>query len=402
MYLYARLFGIATYLAALTFTLVILRKVKKEQSQYILFFYLVLLFIIAYCYEPAPQADLYRIRQYAKNFTKYTWSEFFSRIAERTAGFAYTPAAAIWYRLLGLTGNNGLIASSSCLICFGIIFYVMNKVRLYYDLSGACIAMTLFWFMSADYYMPTIATIRSYIASALVFLCIYREARNYKTGVAEILLYALASLMHSIGIALVALRIGGIVFRKNQRANIKILYMAAIALGGIIAYRYYADVILNSWKTFQGYLFRTGSSGKYSYVWERIILTLMLALQIHTLHRAKENHVEEDFFLNTFYSVGCVCVAVLIPAMVQFTFFMRLSYFTSLVELPLVMYNNSEVSEGRGLWTVNMIAGGSITMLLLTCARGYLCSLKFWGGGYKKPLPASSLVCEKGCVNFDL
>lgn len=379
MYLYARLFGIAIYLLVLTFSIVMLRKCKSEQGKYILGFYLVLLCIIAYHYEPAPQADLYRIRQYVINFARYSWHDFFTSLTEGSIGLSTTPTAAIWYKILGSTENEGLIAMSSCLICFGIIFFVMSKVGQLYELSGACVALALFWFMAADYYMPTIATIRSYMTAALVFLCIYREAKNHRTGAVEILLYVLASLMHSIGIVLVALRVGGFVFQKNQRTNIKILYLAVIALGAIVSYRLYADVFLSSWKTFQGYLFRTGSGGKYAYAWERIILTVMLFLQIHTLRRAKRNNVEADTFLNIFYSVSRVCVAVLIPAMVQFSFFMRLSYFTSLVELPLVMFNNSEASDRRGLWTINMITGGAIIMLLLTCARGYLCSLKFWG-----------------------
>lgn len=378
MYLVARIFGIATYVLTLFLALWLVRNTREKSTAKILLLFLVLLCCIAFFYEPAPEADLYRSRQYAQNFARYSWSDFFQAIANGEIGLSDTPLAAVLYKILGSIGLKGIIAAFSCWVCFSIIFYSMNGVKKRYELSGACVALALLWFLSADYYMPTIATIRSYMAAALVFFCIYREARQGKTGVLEIILYIAAILLHAGGIALVFIRFAAVVFQKGRSFTFKLLYIAVMLAVLCFAFVLYQDTILSSVNTGLSYLFSKNSAAQYSYRWEQIILAIMLVTQVHTLYAAKQNGLDEEPFMSAFYAVSRISVAMMLPAILQFTFFMRLSYFTSLVELPLVLRNNADAVDREWVWSVNLLTVCAAMMLLLTCSRGYLCSLKFW------------------------
>lgn len=378
MYLVARVVGLSMYIIVLLTTLYSLRHIEEQKISRVLFVLGIALCTMAYFYFPAPEADLFRIQQYAENFSHYSWSEFVKALTNQSIGLSTTPAAAIMYRVLGMIGIEGLIAAFSCAVCFGIILYIVNDIRKRYNLSSACVAVTIFCLMSADFYMPTIATIRSYMASALVFFCIYRETKRGKTGILEITLYGVVCLLHAVGIALVIIRISAVVFQRTVSIGTKLLYITAMLTAAILLFDGYRTILFHSVESFETYVFGDNISSQYSYKWEQVILIIMLVIQIHTLICAKRNMLDQQQGLSSFYAIGKLSVIVLVLMSFQFSIFMRLSYFAFLVEIPLLMNNNRDVETKQGKWTLNIVTAGSILMLLLTCSRGYLCSLKFW------------------------
>ena len=374
MYIGARLIGIGAYVIVLFSFLFCIRHVYSSKIKKVLNAFLIIYICMAFFYEPAYESDLFRIRIYADNFSTLQWSEFISRLKNGTIGLSSSPIAAVAYKILGDIGVLELIPALSCLIVLGVTFFVVCDVQKRYKLSGAAVAMAMFWFMAADYYMPTISTIRSYVSCALVFICVYRESINRRFGFLEIVLYIVSAMVHSLGVVLIGIRITAVVFQKDSRALWKILYalFVMIVLSIIIAIN--PSFISDTYKYAASYM--TSDSG-YSYIWEYVILFLVLFGQIYTVWIAKRQIRNIDKNMLMLLNVNRVCVILLIGFFWQFSIFQRLSFFSALLSLPFVEILNKNVAK-YNKWSVNVYSVTASCLLLLTCTRGYLCSLKFW------------------------
>ena len=370
MYIGARIVGLGCYILLLVSMLYLIRHSDQKRVKNIYIAVLVGLCLMGFFYEPAPEADLFRIRIYADNFSHLSWPDFLERVKMGTIGLSDTPLSAILYKIAGDMHLPAVLPMLSCLVVFGTIFMILLHTQKRFALSNAAVAMTLFWLFSADFFMPTIATIRSYLASGILLLCIYREARNGHTDVGNILLYLAAVMMHSIGLILVGIRATAYVFQKNAKQWFKVLYVFALLLI-VIRYRMY---ILDS----VDYAFKyIGNSAGYTYIWEEIILFLALIMQYRALHKVKRSAVAQDAFLAPFISVGKIALIVSTLLCWQFTIFQRLSFFSAIINIPLILYANKDAA-GDGRWSVNICSVTALIMLVLTLGRGYLCSLKFW------------------------
>ena len=370
MYIAARIVGIGCYLLLLVSMLYLIRHSSQKRMRSIYIVLLIGLCLMGAFYEPAPEADLFRIRIYADHFSHLSWPDFLHSLNAGTIGLSSTPSAAIFYKIAADIDLPELIPLISCLIIFGTIFLVMFHTQKRFALSNAAVAMTLFWLLSADFYMPTIATVRSYLASGLILLCIYREAKNETIDLWNIFLYVTAITMHSIGLTLVAIRATAYVFQKNAKRWFRVLYIF-ILLFAMIKYRMY---IFSSINYALGYI---SSKNAYTYIWEQIILFLSLIVPYLAMHKIKHAGIANDPFLAPFISISRITLLLSILLCWQFTIFQRLEFFAAIVNIPLILYANKDAA-GNGKWSVNTCSVTAVLMLVLTLSRGYLCSLKFW------------------------
>ena len=376
MYIYSRLFGIFTYcLTLLIFLFFIKNDVNKRNSKVIFFFFLLFLTIIAYFYAPAPEADLYRIQIYAIDFSKYSWSEFFSLLMKNQIGLSSTPISAILYRILGLTGNVKLISAFSCAFTYGLVFYVIFKESKRLNVSSYSLFFVVLLMFSMDYYMPVIATIRSYLASVLIFFNIYLENKNGKINIINLLIYLVAILTHSIGIVLVIIRFISLIFQKSYKLTHKIIYLMIIFLTSIFLFSSADNLLIDLINRFSYY---SSSNDSYSYAWEYICLFIMLFIQcsvLYTLHNKKR--ILKNFKLDIYYDISKFCAIILILFCWQFSFFQRISFFLFLLEIPLMLLINNKKIKLKYI-ILNKSTLLIFVLMLLTVSRGYLCSLKFW------------------------
>lgn len=229
--------------------------------------------------------------------------------------------------------------------------------------------------MAMDFFIPTIATIRSYVATALVVLCIYRENEQERFGPINIILYIIAALMHSIGAALILFRVMAyICFNDAIRNRTRKIVLSMMVLGAaVVLYPYYAGVMNDSLTKALFYL----DSGSYTYVWERLICIIQTIYIIIIVYRSKKNRVF-DYALGKMEHMLIAASALLVISNIQFSFLVRFTFFVELLVFPLTMVLLSIEKQKGSRKTYSLTVFTILITLLLTCSRGYLCSLKFW------------------------
>ena len=367
MFILARIVGISIYVIAIFGFTNLIRYIKKEQLILALILFWGTLCCIAFAYEPHFTSYLYRIRIYARDFAQQTYQEFWDSIINQTTPLASTPAAMIYYRLLGRLKEEGWVAAVTCACVFLLIFNIV------YDTykRGAtkyAVAAGLFIFFTGDIFITTIATIRSYLACTFVAFCIYREIIRHKFNIINIVLYVLAALFHAQGIILILLRvIFFVLFQKNSVRN-KVLGLTIVIILGTLLFPLYRNILNNSLETMGGYLL---DSNAYGYLWEIIICFLQLIIQMMIYITIKKNNIKIN---KEYLKFSGLLILISIVSFIQFAFMQRFSFFCAVIVLP----NTIIALDKINIKMKNNIILIAIISLVITCTRGYLCSLKFW------------------------
>lgn len=375
MFLTARVFGIFSYLLSSMFFLMLAKRVKNSQTKIVMMLYLLVLCFMAYFYEPYITSDLYRIRIYVKDCAAMSWGNLFTSIKEGTSGLSSTPAAMIYYKLIGLFDNDGIIAAVSCLIIYGMIFNMLIDYKQRKNISNRTFVFVLFCFMAMDYFMPSIATIRSYLSAVFVAFCIYRENIKHKFNVINILLYILALFFHSIGVALVMFRIVCFMLEKGSSTLMRIFKILVILICAIVATLYLKTYVEQNILKAVGYL----KNNIYSYVWEWILCLIQTVIFWIVIKRAKENEIFQSVNeLKNYKRLLILSEVALILCNVSFAFLQRWCFFVALIILPVFMQTIEKETIMGNKKTKKLLLYASMIVYILTCSRGYLCSLKFW------------------------
>ncbi len=375
MFVLARIFGVLSYVVSSIFFLMLAKRVKKSQTKIVIMLYLFVLCIIAYFYEPYITSDLYRIRIYVKDCASMSWENLFISIKEGTSALASTPASMIYYKLIGMFENDGMIAAISCLIIYGMIFFMLVDYKQRMNISNRSFVFVLFCFIAMDYFMPSIATIRSYLAAVFVAFCIYRENIKNKLGVLNIFLYVAALFLHSIGVALVAFRLFFFMIEKDSTIFIRILKIIVISVCIIVLSVYLKTFIEQNIMKAIGYL----RNNIYSYMWEWILCLIQTGLYFVIIKQSKKIEIFQKITeLKKYKKLLILSEIVLIACNVSFSFLQRWCFFMALIILPVFMQMiENEIKNGNKK-IQKMMLYTSIIVYALTCSRGYLCSLKFW------------------------
>ena len=109
----------------------------------------------------------------------------------------------------------------------------------------------------------------------------------------------------------------------------------------------------------------------YGYLWEIFICFLQLLIQIIVYLTIKKKNIIID---KDYIKFSGLLILISITSFIQFAFMQRFSFFCAVVALP----NQISAFDEMSIKSKKRIAVIAFLSLVLTCTRGYLCSLKFW------------------------
>lgn len=375
MFLLSRLIAISIYVLLTVVSVYILGRVKKTQTKIVLVAYLIILCIIAYLYYPYQTSDLYRVRMYVHDCASMSWSELFNAIVNGTSGLSSTPMAMVYYKIIGGIGNDNFIPAISCFIIYGMLFYILYDYKINHDISNKVFSMAIFLLMAMDFFMPSIATIRSYIATVLVVYCIYRENMKNKFGCINIILYLISLMMHNIGTALIIFRvIVFLIFNDNNKTKIKrTIGVVVVLVCAVLFYHYYSSMITTSISNAIGYI----DGDVYSYAWEQMICIIQTIFIFVIMLRSYSAGIFKNSLVG-YHKMLTLSWILLVIFNIEFSFLMRWCFFTEILALPAVMELVNVELINRKNRTYKLLFTIIFITLILACTRGYLCSLKFW------------------------
>lgn len=384
MFLFERLIGVGLYslvLALFCFSLVGKsgKKIKRR-----LFFYSIILSIMAYNFVPYETADLYRIYEYVDAFQKYSFSSFLKiQVSKSNLG-----VSGILYWLIGQTGIPQLLPSVVTFVCYSCIFYIIYKTAEKNQISGKNVAIALLFYMSIGTYMFVISGIRCMLGISLLSFCFYRESVERKFNILHIPLYLIAALIHAFSAVLIAVRFIVSIFDTKTTPIRKIIYFIFLGVGIVLVFRNFGDYISEIMEKADSYL----SGSLYSYVWEYVIAILTCMVIIYVFSKRKNIKEESNLKLNVWLLYEIALFAIALCVCWEFTIFHRLTtYIMPIIALPLLMTalqsndhmrnevnNRARPVEEIPLNLNSCVVMLSVLMLLIACSRGSLCSLKFF------------------------
>lgn len=374
MYIAARLIGVGTFVYFLAmFCLLILYTNISVKS--LLWWYTVVLAVMGFFYEPYVTADLYRIREMMVSFSAMELPEFIRTYVTNSA----VPAARLLYWAVGRTGIPGLLPAIAAVVSYGCIFYILQDAARRFGSKRQDVTLALLFIMAAGQYMHTISNVRTMIALSLICLCLYRETVQKKKIVWDLPLYAVAAMMHSIGLPVIAMRIVLPIFGRKMSAWKKAVFLALVAAACAAVFVLVPSMADELLEKVDDYLF--GDS--YSYFWEYLIGAAALFVEVYVMriHTVRNKNGEEAW--NSVRWMLTLCVGVAITFCFVFSLFHRfVTYIAPILAAPLLLSALREEPgvepAGRVQNRRTLIAVVSLCMLALTCSRGSLCSLKFF------------------------
>lgn len=363
MFLTSRLFGIFTYVFVMLVFLLLIRYTKQTKS--VMFFYLVSLCTISFFYVPHITADIFRHNIEAKRLSEMPLYDFLYIVKNSFSGI---------FTLFYFRYFADYLATATCFIIYGIIFYIIYKSKKQNNFTNGVLVIALLWIMTNDFYLVSISTIRSHVAMAFVAFCIYREVFQHKFGAINIFLYFCAIEMHAMGIVLVAFRLCAYLLMKGQLTIWKLFLFAIIIATVILGTQFYLPLLESSVDTFEVYY----NDIDYSYIWERVIFTIQTIVQIYILLKAYKYKIfkENNFIYHK--SIVTMAVFVLIICHLRLTFMQRWIFFSTLLEIPILMKLLQKEYELNRKNIRNFMITTSLITFAFVCSRGNLCSLKFW------------------------
>lgn len=376
MFIFERIIGLAVYVGVLVFICLLLFS-SKISCKKILRFYLVCLCVIAYFYKPYITADLYRINEMLDQFSKTNFNDFCNSYLVDSR----VPLAHILYWCISQTKINNLLPVFSTLVCYSIIFYVINKTKEIFEISRQTVACVLLFVMTTSMYISTIGGIRMMLALCLILYSFFRNVVEKKKGILEIAFYIMALLLHEMSYAVVSIcLITILLFYKTKLIN-KVIFFVAIIVGGALFCLLFSNTIIDIYYKFLSYI--TGD--EYSDIWEYIMGSLIIVLLLVSSLRCKRIEDEESY-----QKIKVINVATIFFILVSLCFCFEFSMFyrfggqlAVLFSIPSLMISIDKKSKNYSTIISNAGYKNIIFLLIfliafISCTRGSLSSLKFF------------------------
>lgn len=384
MFLFERLIGVGTY--ALLLVLICFSLVGKNHKSIkkILFFYSIILSVLAFFYVPYKTADLYRIYKYVEAFKDYSFSSFLkNQVSKSDLG-----VSGILYWLIGQIGIPQLLPAIVTFVCYSCIFYIIYKTAEKNQISGKNVAIALFFYMSTGNYMFVVTGIRCMLGISLLSFCFFRESVERKFSIIHIPLYIIAAFIHTFSAVLIAARFVISIFDTKTTLGRKLIYFVLLGAGIVLVFRNFSGYLDAIMEKADAYL----NGDLYSYVWEYVIAILTSLVIICVF--VKRNTIKEgsNLNLNLWLLYAMAMFVISLCVCYEFTIFHRLTtYIMPIIALPLLMtalqsndnmrkeINNRVRTVGEIPLNLNsFVVIVSVLMLLVACSRGSLSSLKFF------------------------
>ena len=145
MFIFERLIGVGTYSLILVFVCLFLKGAKSYKTvRRTLFWYSIILSIMAYFFIPNTTSDLYRIFNMIENYGDYRFSEIMS--SQSQTGLPMLTAILYW--LIAKTGVPNLLPALSAFVCYNCIFYTISRGAEKNKISCKNVAIAVFFYMS--------------------------------------------------------------------------------------------------------------------------------------------------------------------------------------------------------------------------------------------------------------
>ena len=367
MYLFERLFGVGVYsliLVAVCWTIASCKSNKKVK--YILLLYTVALSVMGFFFLPYITADLYRIYGYLENFKTMDISVFWERYQNSSTFVAY-----FYYWLVSKTGEIRLLPAINAFICYSCIFYVFRKVMEKYNISKKSFAIALFFYMSIGTYMFVISGIRTMLAISLVMFCFFRETIEKKFKLYHVFIYFIAAFIHNLAVVIILVRLIIPLVSKGITLFQRAVYMVFLFATTIFIFINFSELIESVRARADGYL----NGDMYSYLWEYVIGAFVIAISLIALIKVKSTDIGEGE-LSQVKSFSIVCIATAVAFCFEYSIFHRLStYANAITVTPILMLYLDKYGDHNKR---QLILWASVALLFIACARGALCSLKFF------------------------
>ena len=382
MYIVGRLLSLIIYaivLAAVCY--IITNSQNKKKINCVLILYIIILGFMGYFFIPHTGADLYRLLNTMKYYSNGDWSVIKNRILETS-----TPGTGLYFCLVGKLNNDHLLPAISVIITFSFCFYILKSESDAPDTKPMYIALALFAFMSRGLMMQIISNIRTIMALSICAVCVYMEFYKNKKMISVLPIYILAASLHVMGQVVFLYRIIFLMMEK-ARSPIQIIFRL-ICTGFLcsIVWIYGQKYLSSLFEKGDFYATSSATGNGYDYIWERILSVMSLLLLVYYLTKffkykkmnACDNSNNESVLNLVRYIYPLLFIDV-IAFFIEFNFFQRLSWYICILTMPLMISTFKLVNDEKEekILKENTIAY-CILMLALACARGDLCSLKFF------------------------
>lgn len=180
---------------------------KKNYKLYLAIIAIVYSFI-AYHVVFTDAMDIGRVTASMQYWYRNGWQWFLANKTEMD------PLSALYYYVIGLTGDNHLIPAISILITYGFSLGLIYRCSKFYDLSKRETNMLLFFFMSIFVFFYALSNIRIYMCFAVIAFFIYMELIEDKCHIIAWPFYIAAVFFHYACLPFVLIRI--LVYRYNK------------------------------------------------------------------------------------------------------------------------------------------------------------------------------------------
>lgn len=382
MFIFQRVISLCIFSIILFITYALLTKFKGEKNvKRILVFYLFVLGIMGYFYNPYKTADLYTIREHITNiYTNVSFKDVFEQMKS-----SRMPLQILYYWFFVQVGNLRLLPCITAMITYFNIFYIIFKASKKLKWDNRIIAKIFIIFMCAGQFVEVISGIRSMLSYSFIALAVYLDYFEEKGFIKTLPLYFIGVFLHDSAYPLLILRIAMLLIQKNKRKSEfsnkihKVINIISFFSIFFISFFIFENLLIELVEHAKYYFL----GGIYFYIWEYIIAFLCMILCIKSLgvykdinKKYRENRISDNYinFLN-------IAIIVNMFFFFEYSIFQRYRTFVMMLMLPIIgenlylISNNNKLKEYQGYKRFLIFFMGII--YLLACVRGNLCNLKF-------------------------
>lgn len=374
MNLGARIIGVSIYVALLLAFCFLIRRTSKKSVKKVLLLYAVILSVIGFFFVPDKGNDLYRAFDSMQYYSSIPFDQFFNNMVLKST----TPLSLLLYWTVGQLNNPGLLPFIASLVFYFNIFYIFYDYSKKENISNKAMSIGLLVIMCNSSFFEVISGIRNMLAFSIVLRCIYNEFYNEKPIYKNIIWYLIAILIHPAALAVVFLRLFYAVFQKSKTVLRKVIVViSSICLISFLWF-FANDFIMGAIAKGVDYVENDG----YSYLWETAISLLILLALVFIKYRCgsfSSTSQNNKIALQNTRNVSRLIEGIMMIFIFEHSIFFRFGNFNLFFNIPILLtYFNSLIKQKNNNYKLAVLY--FVLILVITCVRGNLCSLKFWEG----------------------
>lgn len=365
MFIVERIIGISTFMIILLFSFLLIYNGKLSYKKALRLF-LLLITILAFFYIPPQGEDLYRIHQIMDGMQNSSWDSALNNMFQTSYPLGY-----LLFFLAAKVRIYGLVPAIATYITYNNIFTILFDSSSKMKINNNNKAWLFLFAISNGMFGVLISNIRSLLSISIIMKCIYEEAVTNKKFIKNILRYLIAILFHPISILVLGCWFFYQIFQnKSIRTIYKILIIVSIIISFFIFKDYYNMAILK----YQNY----STENEYYNIFDFIKILLIDLILVYFANIAKRIAKKNSSSVIINISKFIIFLVTVIIVLHEYNILIRVSYYISVLSLPLLAYifsNKNELKHKRSFNAIFMIL--IMVPLLLSITRGHLSSYKF-------------------------